>query len=262
MGLTKGHGPLAGKKRGRSNFTIDGPAHQIHIEPYPRRLRAVVGGAVVLDTLDAFLLMETAILPVAYAPLKDFDQTLLERTDTSTFCPFKGTASYWSVNGVEDALWAYEDPIADASWLTGMAALDRFKVDHYFVEEDRVFGPHLRDPYTRVDVHESSRAATVTVAGVVVARTTRPKLLFETGLPVRVYVPPADVAPGVLEPSAKREQCPYKGESTYWHVRTGDVHVEDACWTYETPLPDASRVQGHVAFHDERDEITVELDAH
>jgi len=106
MSLTKGHGPLAGKNRAPSNFTIEGPAHQIHIEPYPRRLRAVVGGAVVLDTLEAFLLMETGILPVAYGPLADIDQALLERTSTETFCPFKGTASYWSVNGVDDALWA------------------------------------------------------------------------------------------------------------------------------------------------------------
>jgi len=218
----------------------------------------VVGGAVVLDTLEAFLLMETGILPVAYGPLADIDQALLERTSTETFCPFKGTASYWSVNGVDDALWAYENPISDAPWLSGMAALDRFKIDHYLVEEDRVFGPHLRDPYTRVDVHESSRAAVVAVAGVVVARTARPKLLFETGLPVRVYIPPADVVAGVLEPSPKREQCPYKGESTYRHVRAGDTLVEDVCWSYETPLPDASRAQGHVAFHDERDDVTVE----
>lgn len=259
MGLTTGHGPLAGSRRGASNFTIDGPAHQLHVEPYPRRLRAVVGGALVLDSVEAFLLMETALLPIAYAPLDDFDHALLERTTTSTYCPFKGHASYWTVAGVTDALWAYESPIESAPWLAGMAALDRFKIDHFIVEEERVFGPHLRDPYTRVDVHDSSRTAVVTVAGVEVARTDRPKLLFETGLPLRVYVPPAAIAPGVLRPSATRQQCPYKGESTYWDVRAGDRVVADACWSYETPLPDARPVQGHYAF--EGDEVAIDLSA-
>ncbi len=255
MGLTKAHGPLAGSGRAPSNFALQSPAHQLHLEPYPRRLRAVVAGRVALDTVGGSLLMETGILPVAYAPLADFVPDLLERSDTSSFCPFKGTCSYWSVAGVADALWAYEDPIDTAPWLRGLAALDRFKIDHFLVEEDRVFGPHLRDPYTRVDVHDSARTAVVRVGGVEVARTQRPKLLFETGLPVRVYVPPADIATGVLEPSPTRAQCPYKGESTYWHVRAGSGLAEDACWTYETPLPEAIRIQGHAAFAGEDVEI-------
>lgn len=257
MGLTQGHGPLAGGNRAASNFAIEGPAHQLHLEPYPRRLRAVVAGRQVLDTVRAGLLMETGILPVAYAPLEDFDASLLERTGTSTHCPFKGDCSYWSVNGVQDALWGYEDPIDGAPWLRGLVALDRWKIDHFLVEEDRVFGPHLRDPYTRVDVHDSARTAVVRVAGVEIARTARPRLVFETGLPVRVYVPPADVAPGVLEPSTTRMECPYKGRSTYWHVRAGDRLVQDACWSYETPLEGVLRIQGHHAFAG--DEVEVEL---
>jgi uncharacterized protein (DUF427 family) len=257
MGLTKGHGPLAGHNRGLSNFTIDGPRHQLHVEPYRRRLRAVVAGALVLDTLDGFLLMETGLLPVAYAPLRDFDAAALQRTETTSHCPFKGDASYWSVAGVSDALWAYENPIASAPWLAGMAALDRFKIDHFLVEEERVFGPHLRDPYTRIDVHESSRTAVITVAGVQIARTTRPKLLFETGLPLRVYVPPGDIVPGALRPSPTRRQCPYKGMSTYWNAVAGDTLIADAGWSYETPLLEALRIQGHFAF--DHPDVTIDL---
>ncbi|WP_372789592.1 DUF427 domain-containing protein [Paraconexibacter sp.] len=257
MGLTKGAGPLAGGGRAPSNFSLEGPAHQLHLEPYPRRLRVVVAGRLAADTLGASLLMETGLLPVAYVPFPDVDRSLIERTDTSTSCPFKGECSYWSVAGVPDALWAYEHPIETAPWLAGLAAFDRFKIEHFLVEEDRVFGPHLRDPYTRVDVHDSARTAVVTVAGVEVARTRRPRLLFETGHPVRVYVPPADVAIGALVPSSTRAQCPYKGESTYWHVRAGDRVVQDACWSYETPLPEAARVQGHAAFAGDEVEIVL-----
>src|SRR5919206_390821 len=78
-------------------------------------------------------------------------------------------------------------------------------------------------PAHRVYVFEASRPARVRVNGVVVAETDRAKLLYETGLPVRVYVPGADIAPGTLTPSETRTVCPYKGEATYWHV-----HVDGA----------------------------------
>ena len=98
----------------------------------------------------------------------------------------------------------------------------------------------LRDPYHRVDVHESSRPVTVTAGGGVVARSERPKLLFETGLAARVYLPRADVAAGVLAPAEKRTICPYKGEASYWSV----AGIADAAWSYEAPLPEAIKVRG------------------
>src|SRR5919107_3609271 len=109
MTLTLGSGPLGGSPGGAFNFSLDdAPRHRIFFEAYPRRLRGFVGDRAVVDTVGAHLLHETAIPPVAYVPLADVDASLLERTDTSTHCPFKGEASYWTVAGVEDALWAYE----------------------------------------------------------------------------------------------------------------------------------------------------------
>jgi uncharacterized protein (DUF427 family) len=257
MSLSLGTGPLAGEPGGAFNFDLsDAPAHRIFFTDYPRRLRAVIGDRVVLDTTRAKLLYETGILPVPYLPLEDFDQTLLERTDHSTHCPFKGDASYWSVRAgdelVENAVWAYEDPLPDAPWLRGYGALYWKKASDWFVEEERVFS-HLRDPFHRVDVHESSRPVTVTAGGRVIARSPRPKLLFETGLPMRVYVPRGDIAAGVLAPSEKRTTCPYKGEASYWSVDG----IADAAWSYETPLPEATKAQGHVSF--DGDGIEVEL---
>ena len=264
MSLTLGTGPLGGKPSGAFNFDIAAasPKHRIYFEPFAPRVRAIVADRVVLDSVRAHLLHETGIPPRVYVPLEDLDASLLERTDTGTFCPFKGDASYWSLRvgerAVKDAVWAYEAPIDPASWLDGFASLYWDAADAWLVEDERVFG-HLRDPYHRVDVHEASRRARVTVGGAVVAETDRPKLLSETGLRPRVYVPSADVRPDALARADKRTICPYKGEATYWHVSVDGVQVPDAAWSYEWPLPDALRVQGHVCFAGEG--VETELDA-
>ena len=257
MSLSLGAGPLAGHPGGAFNFDLSqAPAHRIFFADDRRRLRALIGDRVVLDTTRWKLLYETGILPVPYVPLDDFDQELLERTDHTTHCPFKGDASYWSVRAgdapIGNAVWSYEDPLPEASWLRGYAALYWQLADAWFVEDEPVFG-HLRDPYHRVDVHESSRPVTVTAGDRVVARSERPKLVFETGLPTRVYVPRADVAAGTLAPAEKRTICPYKGETSYWSV----AGVADAAWSYEAPLPEAGGIQGHVSFDAEG--VAVEL---
>ncbi len=250
MSLTTGTGPLGGEP-GDTNYTLDAPPHRLLFEPDPRRLRALVGDRVVLDSMRAHLLHETGLLPVAYVPLEDLDAELLQRTQTSTHCPFKGDASYWSLHVgdrvIEDAVWGYEDPLERAPWLRGFAALDRRRADAWLVEDDPVAG-HLRDPYHRVDVHRASRTVTVTASGEVVARSTRPMLVFETSLAPRAYLPRADVRPGVLAPSATRTVCPYKGEACYWHVEAGAGSLADAAWSYESPLPEAMRAAGHVSF--------------
>jgi len=257
MSLTLGTGPLAGQPGGAFNFDLSAaPPHRIFFHDYPRRLRALVGEHVVLDTMGAKLLHETGYLPVPYVPLDDFDHELLERTDHTTHCPFKGDASYWRVRAgdsvVDNAIWTYEEPLPEASWLKGYGALYWEKATAWFAEEERVFA-HLRDPFHRVDVLESSRPVTVRAGGNVVARSERPKLLFETGLPARVYIPRADVVPAALSESDGRSVCPYKGESRYHSV----AGVEDAAWTYDAPLPDAIKVQGDVCFDPER--VDVEL---
>jgi len=257
MSLTLGTGPLAGQPGGAFNFDLSGaPAHRIFFADYPRRLRALVGEHVALDTTRGKLLYETGILPVPYVPLEDFDHELLERTGHTTHCPFKGDASYWTLRAgdevLENAVWTYADPLPAAPWLRGFAALYWKLASAWFVEEEPVLG-QLRDPFHRVDVHESSRPVTVRANGTVVARSERPKLLFETGLDPRVYVPRADVAAGVLAPAEKRTICPYKGQATYWSV----AGIADAAWSYDTPLPEAIKAEGHVSFDAEGIEVDV-----
>ena len=261
MTLTLGAGPLAtGSTTAHWNTSFDGaPAHRIVFQPDPRRIRALVADVVVLDTVRAHLLHETGAQPVVYAPLQDYLDGAWADSPTSTHCPFKGDASYRSLarpdSSVPDLLWHYPDPVPAAGWLKGFGALYPDEVDAWFVEDDRVVG-HLRDPYHRVDAHVSSRRVVVRVDGVVVAASDRPVLVFETGLAVRAYLPPADVRPGaVSRGSGKRSVCPYKGEATYWDVG----RLSDAAWSYETPLPDALRAQAHFCFDDAVDGLEVEL---
>jgi uncharacterized protein (DUF427 family) len=242
--LSIGTGPLAGHPGGEFNFSLEAaPKHRIFWADYAPRLRALVGGRPLFDTTRAKLLYETGILPVPYIPVEDFDHELLERTDRITHCPFKGEAAYWSIRGgAENAVWAYEDPKLEAAWLKDHAAVYWHLVDGWLIEEEPVFA-HLRDPYHRVDVHESSRPVTVLAGGAVIARSARPKLLFETGLPTRVYVPRADIG-ALLTESETRTKCPYKGHSTYWSL----PEIKDAGWSYEAPLAEASKIAGHVSF--------------
>jgi uncharacterized protein (DUF427 family) len=166
--------------------------HPIWTEPYPRRVRAFLNGVVVADSTRALLLLEVRHLPVYYFPARDVRTDLLEPTDTSTHCPYKGDAAYWSVRVgdrlARDAVWSYQDPLPERTDIKGYMAFSWNRVDAWFEEDDEVF-VHPRDPYHRVDVLSSSRHVRVLVAGQTLAETRRPWLLFETGLPTRYYLP-------------------------------------------------------------------------
>jgi uncharacterized protein (DUF427 family) len=262
MTLTLDHGPFSPHPPQAVNYAVDGPAHKLLLTPFPRRVRAEVAGEVVLDSERAMLLHETAILPRLYVPMDDVRADLLERTDTRTHCPFKGDASYWSVRAgdrvVRDAFWGYEEPNAEAAWLRGLVAPYPERLDRWFDEDEEVVG-HLRDPYHRVDARRSGRAVVVRAGDRVIARTARPVVLSETGLPNRLYVPLEDVAPGALEPTTTRTACPYKGVASYFRVRVdGAEAIEDAAWAYEDPLEDAVKVARHVAFDDAKVEVVVQ----
>jgi uncharacterized protein (DUF427 family) len=88
--------------------------HPITVNPTGKRVVVRVNGDIVADTTEALQLQESTYPAVQYIPLKDVVQDVLTRTDTSTYCPFKGEAGYYSVTTggatVEDAIWFYEQP--------------------------------------------------------------------------------------------------------------------------------------------------------
>ncbi|HEX9032169.1 MAG TPA: DUF427 domain-containing protein [Streptosporangiaceae bacterium] len=111
---------------------------------------------------------------------------------------------------------------------------------------------HPRDPYHRVDVLHSSRHVRVVMLGETVAETTRPRLLFETNLPTRYYIPPRDVRLDLLVASETSTQCPYKGVASYYGVRAGDTVARDVAWTYRFPIPECPKIEGLICFFNEK----------
>lgn len=262
MALTKGTGPFGERGGGTFNFdTSILKAHTLYFEDCPKRVRAVFNGETVIDSRQVKILHETGHLPVYYFPEEDLRQDLLELSECTTHCPFKGEASYWSVRVgdriAENAVWSYLEPLEDAPPISGYVAFYHDAMDHWLEEDEETIG-HPHDPYHRVDVLESSRNVKVRVNGEVVAETNRPKLLFETSLPVRYYVPPEDVREELLVPSETKTVCPYKGIASHWSVEVGGERVEDAAWGYPEPLPEAQKVEGHLCFYDGKAELEVD----
>ena len=94
----------------------------------------------------------------------------------------------------------------------------------------------------------------------VVAETTRPVLLLETGLVTRYYIPSADIRRDLFVPSQSYSKCPYKGTASYLTYRSADRQIDDAAWHYPSPLRDVRKITGHVCFWNERPETTIEVD--
>jgi uncharacterized protein (DUF427 family) len=256
MGLTIGNGPLSPQRPSDLNYRLDGPEHLLFFDDFPRRVRATFADTDVVDTRRGRLLHESGALPVLYVPDDDIAAEVLRPTEHSTHCPFKGDAAYWTVHvadrTAENAVWAYPDPIPAARWLRGYKAVHWEAMDAWYDEDEQVYG-HLRDPYHRVDVRASSGRVRVMADGELLAESTRVKVLSETGLPNRYYLPREDVHV-TLSPSETTMVCPYKGTSSYWSTPA----LTDVGWTYEEPLEDAAKIAGHVCFL--HDDLTIEVD--
>ncbi len=109
------------------------PDHPITISPNPNRVKVTFAGRVVADTTKALTLKEANYPPVQYIPRSDVDANLLARTAHSTRCPYKGDASYYSIKAggkvAENAIWSYEQPLADVAEIAGHMAFYPNRVD-------------------------------------------------------------------------------------------------------------------------------------
>jgi uncharacterized protein (DUF427 family) len=208
-------------------------ATRVRIERGEKRIRAYLGGEVVADTTRPTLVWEVPYYPTYYFPSEDVRGDLL----------------------AQDAVVRFEDsPIEE---LRDLVRLDPAAMDAWFEEDEEVFG-HPRDPYTRIDILASSRHVRVEVDGVTIAESASPRILFETGLPARYYLPKTHVRLDLLTHTDKTTYCPYKGQAEYWSVRAGDTVHEDFVWSYPTPLPESERIAGLMAFYNEKVDLYVD----
>lgn len=103
-----------------------GPDHPITVEPTNARVVVRVGDRVLADTTNAVTLREADYPPVQYVPLVDVDAGAIRRTESHSYCPYKGEASYYTIStdagDLEDAIWTYEQPYDAVAQIAGHAA--------------------------------------------------------------------------------------------------------------------------------------------
>jgi uncharacterized protein (DUF427 family) len=256
MSLTMGTAPFGNAPAGSFNVDVPERKRLLYIEDSPRRVRGYLDGELVVDSRRVKLVHEHGHLPVWYFPREDVRQELLEPTDHHTHCPKKGDASYHSVRVgdrvSENAVWHYPEPIENATALAGHMAFYFGALDRWLEEDEEVF-VHPRDPYHRVDVLPTSRQVRVSVDGQVLAESSRTRVLFETGLPPRYYIPHEEVR-AELTANDVTTRCPYKGEASY-HDAGGQPAL---AWEYREPIPVVAELAGHLCFFGERAEIEVD----
>lgn len=236
-----------------------GDRGKVRVEDGQKWVRVYLGDELVADTRHPKLVWERPYFPTYYFPPEDVAMHALVDTGETEHSPSRGNASVQSVKtGGADAPGAarvWDDAAIED--IAEYVSFDWGAMSRWLEEDEEVF-VHARDPYTRVDILESSRHVQVMIDGITVADTQSPLLLFETGLPVRYYLPRRDVRSDLLEPSGSHTACPYKGQAEYWHARIGDALHEDIVWSYPTPLPEAERIAGLLSFYNERVDIAVD----
>lgn len=231
----------------------------LRLERGSKRVRTYLAGHAVADTTSPLLVWEKPYYPTYYFPADEVRLDLLVPTGETHHSPTRGDAQLCTVKvGGKEATKAaarYDSSPVDA--LRGTVRFDWAAMDAWFEEDEEVF-VHARDPYTRIDILASSRHVRVELDGVTLADSTRPALLFETGLPVRYYLPKTDVRMDLLETSDTITRCPYKGQTVHYSARVDGRLHQDVAWSYPTPLPESQRIAGLLAFYDDRTEIYVD----
>src|SRR6516164_9057998 len=238
MGLSWQQGPLSPGAIGRFLVPEPLPKRLLYVEPLRRRMRVRFGGTWIADSEHVLLLFEPGRYPVAYFPETDVSPHTLERTDHTTQHPDLALTSWYSVR---------------ASELKARVAFAWQAMDAFYEEDERIVG-HAADNYHRIDIRQASRNLVVRHRDRIIADTTRPLVLYESGFAPRWYVLRADIDESALTPVKLQTFCPNKGLCTYYTI--GDAR--QAAWSYPDAYPEVRRISNLVSF--EPDIVSVHLD--
>ncbi len=232
---------------------------RIQTEPAFQRVRATVGGKAIADSSNVKLVWEIKWYPTFFFPIEDVDFEQLTATDRVDHSPRKGDAQLFdlSIDGEvrTDAARVYYE--TDVEELKGHVAFKWDAIDAWY-EEDEELLTHPKDPFTRVDILQSSRNVRVEIDGVTVAESNMPKMLIETKMPRRYYLPQTDVRMDLLTQTDLHTDCPYKGRASYWSVTVNGTTHENVVWGYPYPTPESAKIAGYVAFWDEKLDVYVD----
>ena len=229
----------------------------LRFEPSPKWVRARIGSDDLVDSRRARLVWEPdRVVPVYAFPEDDVRMDLLRPSEGHPEAHAGLASRFWALTaggGAGDYVaWSYDDPD-----LAGYVAIRWGALDAWYEEDERVLG-HPRDPFKRIDVRRSSRHVRVELDGEPLADTRLPRLLFETGLPTRYYIPPEDVRRDLLRPSPSTSFCAYKGQASYWSASLDGEDYGDIAWSYRDPLPDNDEIRDLICFFNEKVDLYVD----
>ena len=229
------------------------------VEPAPRRVRATLGGETVVDTTRARYVWEWPYYPQYYIPVADVRPGVLVPEGHTQHSP-RGNVELHGVRVGEvhrpHAAKVLVDPKIEG--LDGTVRFEWSAFDTWFEEDEQVF-VHPRNPYVRVDALRSTRRVRIELGGVVLAESSSPVLVFETGLPTRYYLNRTEVDFTHLVPTDTVTSCPYKGmTSGYWSARVGDEVHADVAWVYDFPSLQLEPIAGLIAFYNEKVDMIVD----
>lgn len=231
---------------------------RVRVEPGPKWVRGYLRGEAVFDTREPWLVWEVPYYPAYYVPVEDVRAELIA-TGQTEHSPSRGNATIYDVRTSGATAPAAARRFLDSP-LPELRDAVRFEwsaLDEWLEEDEPVY-VHPRDPYKRVDILASSRHVQVRVGGVLLADSHAPRILYETSLPPRYYLPLPDVRQEFLRPSTTTSSCPYKGKASYWSVDiNGELHP-DLVWIYRTPLPESQKIAGLACFYNEKVDLTID----
>ncbi|MDN5860092.1 MAG: DUF427 domain-containing protein, partial [Pseudonocardia sp.] len=237
---------------------------ELRHEPTAKRVRALLDGAVAVDTTDAELVWEprrvvpSYAVPAAAIRVPVVDGAEVDGSGTERVGPALPEVSQRPVLDPSIPFTVHTTPgrmldvggragagFAPAE-LAGYVVLDFDAFDSWFEEERPTVG-HPRDPFHRVDALRSTRSVRIEHDGRLLAASQRPVLVFETLLPTRFYLPREDIRADLVA-SGAGSTCAYKGHARYWSV----PGLPDIAWSYPQPQEELVRLRDLLCFFDER----------
>lgn len=257
MGLSWQQGPLGNGSVGHFLTAEPLPQRMLFAEPLRRRMRVRFAGEWIADSENVVLLHEPGHYPVAFFPVADVRAEVLVAENRTTRHRGLGETAWFTVTvGDRHALrgaWRYTALPEHAGELRDRVGFAWRAMDAFYEEDERIVG-HAADPYHRIDIRQTSRHLVVRDGDRVVADTSRPLALYESGFAPRWYVPRADIDESALALTQDQTFCPYKGLASYYDIgaRSG------AAWSYPQAWPEVARVADFVSF--EPDKIDIYLD--
>lgn len=197
--------------------------------------------------------------PQATPPTEDVATERLEANDKTKKFPNLGTAQFYDVivadRIISDAAWSFPD--SEVEQLRTAYRFDWDAMDAWFEEDDEVL-VHARDPYTRIAVLNSNRHVEIAINGFLVADSHSPRMLHETGMPTRYYLPKTDIRMDLIRHSDTLTHCPYKGTANALSMEVDGQVVKDIARSYSQPLAESQKVAGLVSFLNEKVDVYID----